>query len=211
MHLLGRQHHETPTRQQRRSRECEGEVAHRLELCAIEDGAIGLPHADRQPRRGAGDESACGDPVHRNLAALSILLDDEDLADALDDTLDHVTVGQPHHICRLCHRNRRATLNRESCHTVQGRIDGAKPEVLPYHAHATVRIRECASERSRKALAISHHHLRLARHSTEGRPALATRKESAPIRSEDRERAIHRRAPVSRHERAIGCERRIGP
>jgi ComEC/Rec2-related protein len=182
VHLLGREHHETSTRQQRRASKCKCKVAHRLELCAVEDGAIGLPHPNRKPWRRAGDESARRDPVHRNLAALSLLLDDEHLTNALHDTLDHVTVGELHHICGLRHRNRRAALEREASDTVQRRINGTKPKVLPHDAHAAVGIRECAGERSRKALPIGHDHLRQARHGTEGRPSLAPREQCAPIR-----------------------------
>ena len=211
MHLLCREDDEVPAGQQRWTDEREGKVTDRLQFGSIHNGPVSLPDANRKLRCWAGDKSACGDPVDRNLAALSLLLDDEDLADALDDTLDDVAVRQLHHIGRLRHWNRRTALQRETCHAVQRRINRAKTKVLPHHTHAAVGIRECARERSRDPLPIRHHHLRLSRHCTEGRPALTSREQRSPVRTEDRQGSRHRGRTASQRKRTIGRQRRIGP
>ena len=58
VHLLGRQHNQTLAGQQRRSHERKRKVTDRLDLHAVDHGAVGLPHADRRPRCGRRDEPA---------------------------------------------------------------------------------------------------------------------------------------------------------
>ena len=211
VHLLGGEHDETSALQDRGSCQCEGKVAHWLELSAIQDGAVGVPHAHRKPRCGARDEPARRDPVHRNLAPLSILLDDEDLADALDHSLDRVAIGEPNHISRLRQRYRRATLKRESGDPVKRHIDRTEPEVFPDDAHATLQIGECSGKCPWHPLAISEHQLRLPGHSAKGWPALASGEQRAAIRTKHGERAWHRGTSVGCHKRTVRRKRRINP
>ena len=159
VHLLGGEHQEAPALQQRRACERECEIADWPKPSSVNDGPVRLPHADRKLRGRARDESACGDPVHRDLAALPLLLHHEDLPNALDHTLDHVAVGQLHRIRCLHQRDRCAITEREAGDTVKRHVDRTKAEVLPHDAHAAIGIGECTGERAWDALTIGHHHL----------------------------------------------------
>jgi len=211
VHLLGGEHDKTSALQDRGSCQREGQVAHWLELSAIQNGAIGLPHAHRKPWCRACYEPARRNPVHRNLAPLSLLLHNEDFADALDHSLDRVTIGEPNRICRLRHRNRRATLKRESCDPVERHIDRTEPKVLPDHTHAALRIGECSCKRAWHPLAISEDQLRLPGHGSEGWPALASGEQRAAIRTKHGKRAWHRGTSVGCHKRTIVRKCRINP
>ncbi len=211
MHLLRRQHHQASPGQQRRAREREGKIAHRPELRAVQDRAICLPDADRKPLRRTRHESAGDDPVHRYLAALPILLDHEHLAYALDDALDHVSIGELHDISCLHHRDRRPTLKRKPGHPIKRHIDGAKAQVLPDDSHPAIRIRERTSEQARNPLAIGHDHLGLPGDGPERGPSLATGPQCASIWPEDRDSALKRRTSTGRNKRPIGLERRVNP
>ena len=96
--LFGRQHHKAAAWKQGRAGERKREVADWPELGSVDDRAIGLPHAHRKLRGRACDKRTRRDPIHRYLAALTALIDHEDLADALHHALDHVAIGEPHHI-----------------------------------------------------------------------------------------------------------------